>query len=315
MNHFLKTKPSHSLHATQAPHKTSPKRNPIRSGMLAGAACAVLLTTQLGAPMMAQASPPAQTQGPAFYISQGVVDELSQAYNLNVPKTGSHQFEILQLVTVAAPNWRFARVLNHTTCLPALAYDSNFVRAEGASLKNWPIPGQSGCTQEEDRNEMVTYIDPRVCNADTIRIGYWLYFKKDGFSGGVENGHRHDWEGAVVEWKRIQGDQWSRNQVIVSYHKEYHSKRWDDSSLAKTEDALHPVIFSGWAHHAMHWNKGGRADLLTTLYDDLRNSYIKLNAWDNMTVIPWLPAQAQNVLQFGDYGKANPPLSKQICNL
>ena len=218
-----------------------------------------------------------------------------------------------QLFRDLAPEFSFARKLNHTTCLPAPAYDASFRPNGGSSLKAWPVPGQSGCTQTERTDLMPTYVDPRLCDSDTMRIGYWLYFTKDGFSGA---GHRHDWEGAVVELKRVGGTVWQRSKVIVSYHRGYHSKAWVDGGLEKTADGAHPVIYAGWAHHAMHFNTGGRADVATTWYNDVRNGFLRLDAGENLVIIPTEPPAAQAVLRSADsFGAANPPLTKQLCSL
>lgn len=270
----------------------------------------LLMATQVFAALPAQAAQPQQL-GP-ITVDENVVSAISQLYaNHSV----TYQAQWTQLFKDVAPNFRFARTFSHTTCLPAPAYDENFAPSSGADLKSWPVPGQAGCTLTERTDQMVTYVDPRVCDSNTIRIGYWLYFKKDGFSMlGAGKGHRHDWEGVVVELKRAGGNTWVRNQVIGSYHKGYRSKVWTDSDLQKTDDGLHPVMFVGWSHHAMHWDKGGQPAPVIDDLVDLRNSYLKLDSWNNLVVIPVQPDAAQKVLADPTYfGRANPPLTKNIC--
>ena len=280
-----------------------------------GIALAVIIGAQAAPTLPAQAANLQQVV--AANIDNAAIVEISLLYpTANNPNPSrNYQAQWMQLFRDVAPNWRFARALRHTTCLPAPAYDGNFAQNPGSSLKNWPIPGQSGCTLEQNTQEMITYVDPRLCDANTLRIGYWLYFKKDGFSG-IGTGHRHDWEGTIVELKRQGGGAspvWAYSQIRGSFHHGYNSALWSDSFLEKTPDGKHPVMFVGWAHHAMHYTKGGAATLYEVDGNDLRNSYINLDAWNNLVVIPLESQPAQNILRNGDFGAANPPLTKDIC--
>ena len=281
-----------------------------RFGILA----ATTIAAQVLAAMPAQASSAQQMGG--ITIDEVVVTAINQLY-LNQSTT--YQLQWTQLIKDLAPTWRFARAVSHTTCLPAPAYNDKFVPNPGASLKAWPVPGQSGCTATERTDQMVTYVDPKLCDANTLRFGYWLYFMKDGFAlAGGTAGHRHDWEFTVVELKRAQstGTTWVRNQIIGSYHHTVQRKLWMDSGLQKTDDGKHPIMFVGWAHHAMHWDKGGRADVASTATDDVRNSYLKLDSWNNLVIIPMQPKAAREVLNNGPYfDRATPPLNKDICTV
>lgn len=277
-------------------------------------ATAVLIAAQSLITLPAQALTP--SQGATITIDEAVISAINQLY---LKPNLAYQAQWTNLIQEVAPNFRFARALSHTTCLPAPAYDSKFVPNPGAALKAWPVPGQAGCTNTERLDQMVTYVDPRLCTSNTLRFGYWLYFMKDGFAlAGGTAGHRHDWEGVVMELKRVgnTGTAWAVNQVIGSYHHDYVRKNWVDASLQKTDDGKHPILFVGWAHHAMHWGKGGRADVASTATDDMRNSYLKLDSWNNLIIIPLQPVAAQRILADGTYfDRANPPLTKDICTV
>jgi hypothetical protein len=47
----------------------------------------------------------------------------------------------------------------------------------------------------------------------------------------------------------------------------------------------------------MHLEKGGRADVAGAAQYDLRNSYLKLDSWNNLVIIPLEPLAARRVLE------------------
>ncbi|KAL9026400.1 MAG: hypothetical protein Q9196_004926 [Gyalolechia fulgens] len=77
-------------------------------------------------------------------------------------------------------------------------------------------------------NAFPTYVSASWCgNLDEWRIQYFNYYVHDGILS--IQGHRHDWEGIVVKWKRDpEGDWWHRTGAIYNKHCFHDNYRWDE---------------------------------------------------------------------------------------
>ena len=102
------------------------------------------------------------------------------------------------------------------------------------------------------------YVDGIYCSDDeSWRIVYNLYYQKD-------YNHRHDWERAIVVFKKDASGQdwWNRSNLILGQHKGYNNLPWssatahDDpyaSSGSRGKEGAHPRVFPGMYHHAVSY--------------------------------------------------------------
>lgn len=73
-----------------------------------------------------------------------------------------------------------------------------------------------------------TYFTYKKCNDNEYRVGYYVYFAKDGYAGPL-SGHDHDWENVVVVWQRspVSG-YWAREMILLSGHGHWRKLKWAD---------------------------------------------------------------------------------------
>jgi hypothetical protein len=99
------------------------------------------------------------------------------------------------------------------------------------------------------------YTDGVYCPDDASwRIVYSLYYQND-------YNHRHDWERAIVVFKKQGADDWwDRVALLLGQHSGYNSLKWssatahDDpyaSSPDRGKNGAHPRVFPGMYHHAV----------------------------------------------------------------
>jgi hypothetical protein len=157
-------------------------------------------------------------------------------------------------VEASKPEWNFARVLGHDSCWPTEAIYADGGLNPGAEPSTWPNSG-SDCPTPD--NKYPTYYSVKECNDSEIRVAYTIYIPNSGFK---PSGHRHDFEGIVVVWKR-DGDKWTRDRLLMSYHGKWPSQDWDSAESWNADFSSaglgreHPRIFVGWGSHAMFNNQ------------------------------------------------------------
>ncbi|KAH8915412.1 hypothetical protein BT69DRAFT_1288881 [Atractiella rhizophila] len=133
----------------------------------------------------------------------------------------------------------------------------------GADLQGWP-KADGGCRAIRDDGKaggakgkpFPSYYIVNQCASDEVRVGYWLYFPKDGFK---LTGHRHDWEYYIVVWKKDGSGNYYRDRHVQSYHSGRIGTPWsqvkdtvnDDLTLAANGNGNHASIYVAWSKHAM----------------------------------------------------------------
>lgn len=152
-----------------------------------------------------------------------------------------------------------------------------------APLDAWPN-ASSGC--DAVGRPFTIYAAVLWCGPQTIRISYTIYWPKDGFScAGGCNGHGHDFEQVVVDWHYQDASHVWPDFVWMSEHgnmKAYKPEhvRWEGQR---------PVIYVGWAKHAMFTDTGGLWDIGSTLNgnekrtSDIRAADYALKPMDDST--------------------------------
>ena len=157
-----------------------------------------------------------------------------------------------EFVERSKPQWNFARANNHDSCWPAEAIYADGKLNPGAAPKIWPN-SNSNCPAVGQ--PFPTYYSAKECITNNeIRVSYTLYIPNSYFVGG---GHRHDFEGVVVVWKKRDGEKWTRDRLLMSSHGKYVSQSWDkaESWNANWSSAglgrEFPRVFVGWGSHAM----------------------------------------------------------------
>jgi hypothetical protein len=169
---------------------------------------------------------------------------------------------VTDFVNAGLPQWNFAEPRvggkKRLTCWPSDAWP-NGSQHTGNKPKAWPNAG-SGCAAAGWR--FPTYWTTKTCRSNDFRVGYFLYFPHDGFTGG---GHKHDWEHIVMVWRK-NGNSWTRDHLKLSKHGGYNNiswkkaESWNDDRRSAGKGRVFPRIFVGWGKHAMHNNQGGLTD-------------------------------------------------------
>lgn len=161
---------------------------------------------------------------------------------------------LIDFVERSKPEWNFARANDHDSCWPTEAIYADGGLNPGAEPKIWPN-SNSDCPTPG--NMYPTYYSVKECNDSEIRVAYTIYIPNSYFVGG---GHKHDFEGIVVVWKR-DGDKWTRDRLLMSRHGDYYLRPWaeveswnaDFSSAGLGRER--PRIFVGWGSHAIFNNQ------------------------------------------------------------
>lgn len=165
-----------------------------------------------------------------------------------------------EFVERSKPEWNMARANGNDSCWPAEAISGDGNLHPGADPKPWPN-SDDGCAPVG--TPFPTYYAVEECNDAEIRVGYTVYVPNSYFVGG---GHKHDFEGVDVVWKR-DGDRWTRSALLMGRHGKYVERSWDkveswngDRSSAGLGREF-PRIFMGWGSHAMFNDQGGLKDI------------------------------------------------------
>jgi hypothetical protein len=99
------------------------------------------------------------------------------------------------------------------------------------------------------------YTDGVYCPDDASwRIVYSLYYQND-------YNHRHDWERAIVVFKKQGADDWwDRVALLLGQHSGYNNLKWSSAtahddpysgSPDRGKNGAHPRVFPGMYHHAV----------------------------------------------------------------
>lgn len=235
------------------------------------------------------------------------------------------------LVHSGLPVWNIAKALNRDSCAPAHAIDDDInsstygTQHTPADLYNYPTTGRGGCGDITYDN-LVTYYHKTWCDDNHFRVSYTLYFPKDGFSGKLGSlslGHAHDFETIIVSWKKDNG-LWYRDELIMSRHHYWRHQAWENTLSTNSDGSQegnnleHPVIFVGWAKHAMFNNEETRFIDLPSQYTD--NEYRSRNhqLWSSFSLKEvnddnWY---GQKFKEY-NWGDATPPtnLFDKMCSL
>ena len=177
-------------------------------------------------------------------------------------------------VEASKPEWNFARANNNDPCWPEEAIHPDGVLNSGAEPDEWPN-SDNECSPQ-GTVPFPTYYSVEECNDSEIRVGYTIYIPNSGFAGGAGlagAGHRHDFEGILVEWRR-DGEQWFRSELLMGRHGKYIGRPWAEAESWSgdwTTAGLgreYPRIFVGWGSHAMFNDQGGLKDVISQYTDN-----------------------------------------------
>ncbi|KAJ7576009.1 hypothetical protein C8J56DRAFT_800986, partial [Mycena floridula] len=146
-------------------------------------------------------------------------------------------------------------------CYPDYAVDANGVQHPAAGLQDWPIanggcrfPSANGKAGGIQGQPFPNYYISKQCQEDEIRVGYWLYYPKDGFIGTGHEGH--DWESYTVVWLRDASGNYYRDRHVLSYHSGFTGTPWNsvkdtvNDDLSSATHGNHAKIYPGWSKHA-----------------------------------------------------------------
>ena len=175
----------------------------------------------------------------------------------------------------SSPQWFFARAkvgwVKRDSCWPAQAINGDGSQAAAASLKDWPTAGQGGCPSAN--SAFPTYFTVKRCTRTEVRVGYTLFFPKDGFTVG---GHAYDFESAVVVW-RLRSGRWQRDRLLMSRHGAFVGKPWSSVWWDGADNGRQrPRLYVGWGKHAIFNEEGGSP--AGVLNDELRNGAYSADA-------------------------------------
>lgn len=182
---------------------------------------------------------------------------LSDAFVLNDIATNEGK----EIAYASRPLWHFGQSQSRAPCYPTWALTPDGKQA-GVNPGPWsdassgcPHPGPYGLS-----NPFPTYYTVSYCGDDELRVVYNLYFQKDGWSNTlISLGHMHDWERIIVIWRRT-GGQWTRRELLKSFHSGYMHDNWKDVQNTFNDDNWneqdgkdkdHAKIYVGWGKHAM----------------------------------------------------------------
>ncbi|KAI4257026.1 MAG: hypothetical protein L6R42_005902, partial [Xanthoria sp. 1 TBL-2021] len=149
-----------------------------------------------------------------------------------------------------------------------------------------------------------------------------------------ELGHKHDWEGIVVKWKKDpEGDWWHRAGAIYNKHCMRDHYTWDQLNTVNVDvpgtsdvtneatglNRKHPKVYVGFFSHASfpEINKSRKTIFNSECpkYRDLLGNEYRSNDW-------WRMPRAENIRPVGDihadwdYGSASstpPSNAKNMC--
>ncbi|CAL8584840.1 hypothetical protein XPA_010423 [Xanthoria parietina] len=182
-------------------------------------------------------------------------------------------------------------------------------------------------------NPFPTYVGASWCgNRGEWRIQFYNYYVHDGILS--EAGHRHDWEGIVVKWKKDpEGDWWHRAGAIYNKHCMHDHYTWDqlntvDVDVPGTSDITnestglnrkHPKVYVGFFSHASfpEINKSRKTIFNGECpkYSDLLGNEYRSNDW-------WRMPLAENIRpvsdihadwDYGDASSTPPANAKNMC--
>lgn len=162
----------------------------------------------------------------------------------------------------SVPEWNFPRANSNDPCWPEDAFDDEGNPADGAGVPNWPN-SDGGCPAKGAPHP--TYYTVQKCSPDKIRVSYTLYMATSGFK---PSGHPHDFEHIDVSWKK-DGDDWTRDQLLLSAHGEHRVKNWDEAESWNADRGSaglgreFPRVFVGWGSHSMFNDQGGLKDVIS----------------------------------------------------
>ncbi|KAL8851478.1 MAG: hypothetical protein Q9221_003578 [Calogaya cf. arnoldii] len=113
-------------------------------------------------------------------------------------------------------------------------------------------------------NPFPTYVGASWCgNLGEWRMQFYNYYVHDGILSKL--GHRHDWEGIVVKWKKDpEGDWWHRAGAIYNKHCMHDHYSWDELNTVDVDvsgksdvtnentglNRKHPKVYVGFFSHA-----------------------------------------------------------------
>lgn len=172
--------------------------------------------------------------------------------NTAIPDSSSEKLELFALG--ARPYWQLSRALKQDTCWPSSCVENGKI-VESANLKKWPVAGHGGCP--DVGSSFPLYWVGKQCKDTEIRIGYDLFFKKDGFQPSGIYGHGYDWEQVIVIYNKYNNN-WLRSGVYLSGHGGYTYYKWNELNTVNENNINvdgnnldHPKIYPAWAKHSM----------------------------------------------------------------
>jgi hypothetical protein len=162
----------------------------------------------------------------------------------------------LSVVQASAPAW----FLDQATCFPDSAIINGQPNAGLDPGSNCLTP-LGGCPTQPPLNgertqaaSFPTYYTMQYCDddADDIswRISYDVYFPKD-------SGHRHDWEFAIVKWKKQTDGSLLRDAIWMEQDPNIQHYIWDNIDTYTTDVAEagtnlnHPKLYFAKWHHSI----------------------------------------------------------------
>ncbi|MDJ1136059.1 NPP1 family protein [Streptomyces iconiensis] len=205
----------------------------------------------------------------------------------------------------SVPEWNFPRANSNDPCWPEDAFDSSGNPTDGAKTPNWPN-SDGGCPKKGSPHP--TYYTVKKCSPDKIRVSYTLYMATSGFQpSGEAGGHRHDFEHIDVSWKK-NGDDWTRDQLLLSAHGEHRIKNWGDAESWNADRGSagkgreFPRVFVGWGSHSMFNDQGGLKDVISQ-YTDNEYRHADYQSWADTNLVEVAP-DGELYKKFKDNAKA-----------
>ncbi|KAK5653960.1 hypothetical protein OQA88_7636 [Cercophora sp. LCS_1] len=174
-----------------------------------------------------------------------------------------------EIAMASQPMWFFTQAMGHPTCYPTYAEDL-YTREQRHPAKLCEYPDtschcrQPGVEPGYKGPGFPVYYSTKRCGESEIRVAYNLFYQKDGFAPGEENGgHPYDWERVIAVWNKY-GNNWSPSKLLLSQHDTYESVPWHDipSTVSGREAKKHlggkngqkgkdhPKVYVGWSKHS-----------------------------------------------------------------
>ncbi|KAI1852185.1 hypothetical protein JX265_013038 [Neoarthrinium moseri] len=181
-----------------------------------------------------------------------------------------------------APVWSFGLHKDHPMCYPTWAFGGNPTRHNGDTYEiAHQTPSQPLCKYPDVgcgcRDPGVTvgkgpqfpvYYKYLNLSREEVRVGYFLFWEKDGSDGRpIPRGHAYDWENVVVSITRhSQSDNWTATALWFGGHGQWFRRPWNDIFTISDEEIAkanantvlperktgqqHPFVYVGWAKHS-----------------------------------------------------------------